>query len=348
MTVSIADENPGITTPVELAHILTVLRTRFDAPNLELALPPSSLKGGFWAEMWTLDFINSSTGNLPNRVVLRLAPNSDLAIREATVQAGVADQGYPTPRIHFAEAAAAGRRAWTVMDFATGHPFLAGLNGITALKSLPRLLTAMPDTLARMAYELHQLDPEPIETQLDRLPNTSAGIDSLLANYVATAQAIAARRLTAFVERLAATRPPDTVRVVCHGDLHPFNILTDTAHSTNDPSHTVLDWTVARITHPAYDLAFTQIILMTPLHAPRPLRPVVAAAARRIGKRFLATYCELSPHTIDADTLAWYHSLQASRVLLDIALWRADGTAGDHAGHPWFALEPTLAHLLAA
>ena len=119
-------------------------------------------------------------------------------------------------------------------------------------------------------------------------------------------------------------------------------------HSNTTHSHTVLDWTAARITHPAYDLAFTQMILMTPLAAPRPLRPVVAAVARRIGERFLATYRKLSPHPIDGATLEWYHSLQAFRVLLDVALWRAEGTTGDHPGHPWFSLEPTFAHLLIA
>lgn len=85
-----------------------------------------------------------------------------------------------------------------------------------------------------------------------------------------------------------------------------------------------------------------------PLQAPRPLRPIINGAARRIASRFLTTYRTHSPHTIDSDALTWYHSLQACRVLLDLAGWRADGTADLHRGHPWFALEPVVRPLLSA
>ena len=78
----------------------------------------------------------------------------------------------------------------------------------------------------------------------------------------------------------------------------------------------MLDWTAARIAHPAYDLAFTRLLLANPpLHAPRPLRPVINAAARRMAKRILTTYTKVSPHPIDADTLA---CMMPADVSLDI------------------------------
>ena len=340
MTVSIAVVGFEVKPPPELPQVLERLRQQSLTPGLELDGPPRPLSGGFWAEMWTLTFTQPA-GPLPAQVVLRLAPEAQAAARETAVQAAVAAQGYPTPRIHAFETAHGDLRAWSVMDFATGQPLLAGLNGLRALTSLPRLATGLPDTLARAAVQLHQLDPEPVEAELDALVAGSAGIDGLLEHYVSHVHALDDPPLARLVERVATTRPGSTLRVICHGDLHPFNVLA------NGGQHVVLDWTAARIAHPAYDLAFTRLLLANPpLHAPRPIRPVINAAARQIAKRFLTTYTTLGPHPIDADTLAWYHSLQACRILLDLAGWRAAGTTDLHRGHPWFAIEPTLRPLL--
>ena len=341
MSVSIADAAHEVNPPAELAHVMERLREQHNAPNLELNGPPRQLSGGFWAEMWTLDLTPLTARDLPARLVLRLAPDAGLAVRESAVQAGVAAQGYPTPRIHASDGAHDGRRAWSVMDFATGHPLLAGLSGVRALASLPRLATGLPDTLARMAAALHELDPAPIEAELNSLTAGSAGVDGLVDRYLAHANLLSDEPLRRLVERVASTRPNDQPRVICHGDLHPFNVLT------NNGQVVVLDWTAARITHPAYDLAFTHLLLAhPPLDAPRPLRPIVNAAARRIANRFLTTYQKHSAHTVESDTLAWYHSLQACRILLDVAGWRANDTADLHRSHPWFAIEPALAPLL--
>lgn len=340
--MSIARQVPDVNPPTELDGVLDQLREQYNTPDVALDGPPRRLGGGFWAEMWTLHLTQPTGSALPARVVLRLAPDAHLAARETAVQAGVAAQGYPTPRIHASGPAHDGTRAWSVMDFADGQPLLAGLNGVRALATLPRLATGLPDTLAHAAVALHQLDPRPIEAELDALTNGSAGLDGLLDHYLGQVAAFGDVRLRRLVERVAATRPDDPPCVVCHGDLHPFNVLTDGEHTV------VLDWTAARITHPAYDLAFTRLLLAhPPLDAPRALRPIINTAARRIANRFLATYQEHSPYAIDGDTLAWYRSLHACRILIDLAGWRANGTTTHHRGHPWFAIEPALEPLLA-
>ena len=341
--MSITDHVPDVNPPAELDHVMGRLREQHCAPGLALDGAPRRLSGGFWAEMWTLSFTPATARDLPARVVLRLAPDTDLSARETVVQAGVAAQGYPTPNIHASGDARDEHRAWSVMDFAAGQPLLSGLNGLHALASLPRLATGLPDTLARVTAALHQLDPGPIEAELNALTHNSAGVDGLLDDYLSHVNALDDRPLRRLVERVAATRPTNPLRVICHGDLHPFNVLAD------GDKRVVLDWTAARIAHPAYDLAFTRLLLANPpLDAPRPLQPVINAAGRRIAKRVLTTYTSLSPHAIDADILAWYHSLQACRVLLELAGWRAAGTTDLHRGHPWFAIEPTLRPLLDA
>jgi aminoglycoside phosphotransferase (APT) family kinase protein len=302
------------------------------------------LGGGFWAEMWTLTFARQTRNNLPACVVLRLAPDSQLAAWETTFQAGVAEQGYPTPMIHASDFIPRGSgRAWSVMDHANGTPLMGGLSGLRALAALPRLAAGLPDTLARVAADLHRLDPQPIETALVRATGRTIVVDGLLDHYLARAHDLADPALQQTLERLATTRPSPHVRVVCHGDLHPFNVLAD------GDRRVVLDWTAGQISHPAYDLAFTHLLLANPpLAAPRAVKPMINAAARRVANRFITTYRKIGPYPIDDDTLDWYRTLQGCRILTELASWRAEGELDTHQGHPWVAMEPALQPLLSA
>jgi aminoglycoside phosphotransferase (APT) family kinase protein len=216
-------------------------------------------------------------------------------------------------------------------------------SGLRALGALHRLATSLPDTLARAAADLHRLDPRPIEIALSAATDRTIGVDGLLDHYLSRARDLGDSPLQRTLERLAATRLDPQLRVGCHGDLHPFNVLADGGQTV------VLDWTAAQIAHPAYDLAFTHLLLANPpLDAPKPLRPIINAAARRVANRFITTYRKLGPHPIEADTLHWYRSLQACRILTDLATWRGADELDAHRGHPWLAMEAALQPLLAA
>ena len=94
----------------------------------------------------------------------------------------------------------------------------------------------------------------------------------------ATSHRIDRPDLTTAAERPpAGTDPPSDASVICHGDLHPFNILT---HPDGD---TVLDWSATRIAHPAYDIAFTHLLLAT-----LPCTPPPCATRTRPRRRALA------------------------------------------------------------
>lgn len=340
--MSIAAESSNVNHPPELDTVLDHLRRQFDLPDLQLGSPPVRLSGGFWAEMWTLNLTTPVDGGLPAKVVLRLAPDAELARWETILQTSVAEQHYPTPAVHATDfTPTGGDRAWSVMDHADGIPLLGGLSGIRALVSLPRLASGLPDTLARAAADLHRLDPGPVETALTEAANRTIGIEGLLEHYQTRAFELADKPLQRSWQRLAGTRPDTELRVVCHGDLHPFNILAHNGHIT------VLDWTAGQIAHPAYDLAYTHLLLANPpLNAPRPLRPIIKAAAGRIANRFISTYRSLSPHAIEPATLDWYNDLHGCRILTDLATWHATDEPDTHRGHPWLTIEPTLQRLL--
>jgi aminoglycoside phosphotransferase (APT) family kinase protein len=120
------------------------------------------------------------------------------------------------------------------------------------------------------------------------------------------------------------------VDVICHGDLHPFNLLVDHGQVT------VLDWSAAILGPAAYDVAFTSLLLTEPpMTVPRPLQPVVAGAGRTLSRIFQRRYRSYSGYSIDPVSLRWHQGLVCLRVLVEVAGW--DNAARQtRAGHPWF------------
>ena len=320
--------------PDELELVFAGLR-RLDAPQVRLSAPPERLGGGFWAEMWLLQ-LDDHGPRLPTQAVLRLAPDPQLAARETAVQRGVAEQNYPTPAILASGDATPTTRFWSVMEHAGGQPLLAGLSGVSALANLPRLARALPVQLASCMAALHALDATPIEEALITVAGHQAsGVVGLLDHFADRARLLNDTTLINAVEDLARTRPPADRSVVCHGDLHPFNILN------NDGVLTLLDWTAARIADPAYDVAFTALLLANPpLSTPAALQPIIDTAGRLLSRRFIRAYRAVTVGIGPDDTrLKWHTKLHATRILLDITEWRTAGVLEQHRGHPWLAME---------
>jgi aminoglycoside phosphotransferase (APT) family kinase protein len=332
--VSIPDDRL-LVNPVELTEVLDALR-RLDGPHLTLASPPQRLTGGFWAEMWTLTLDNRGP-RLPERVVLRLSPDPQLAAWETAVQRIAADMQYPTPAIIAFRDSTDATRFWSVMEHASGQPLLAGLSGINALTKLPQLARRLPDQLASVMAQLHALDPTAAEQELSEIRGGRDGIDGLIEHYAITAERIGNTPIARAIDRLVDTRPPTERLVICHGDLHPFNVLQHNGELT------VLDWTAAQIADPTYDVAFTALLLSNPpLTAPRAVMPIIQTAARALSRRFIRSYNTASRIAIDGRQLQWHTALQSVRVLIDVAQWRAAGTIDHHAGHPWLTMEAAL------
>jgi hypothetical protein len=135
------------------------------------------------------------------------------------------------------------------------------------------------------------------------------------------------------LDTLARHTPTQGEDVVCHGDLHPFNLLIDGDRIS------VLDWTAALVAPPAYDVALTRLLLRyPPLVAPPALRPLIGAGARALARRFVHRYHHANP-TADLTNLDWYTGLHATRVLIDLATWHSTGDARA-TDHPWTLIAP--------
>ena len=125
-------------------------------------------------------------------------------------------------------------------------------------------------------------------------------------------------------------RPPAEPVVVCHGDMHPFNLLVDAEGAT-----TVLDWSAAMLAPGTYDLGVHLSGARRPAaRGPRSLRPVVRRAGRALSRRFLRAY-DGSRQPRRPGVAGVAQGVVCLRALVEVAGWVAAGTIEGRVGHPW-------------
>ncbi|MEQ4724273.1 phosphotransferase [Nonomuraea sp. B19D2] len=315
------------------------LRTAW--PQARVIAEPEPLTGGQWATMARLQVRGTPPG-VPGEQVLRITPKAAMGAKEVAVQDQMAAAGVATPAIRLTGPAGEPLgRAWTVMDFVTGAPLLAGLDGLGMVRRLPHLALRLPAQLAETMAAVHRVDPQPVVASVRRAcPSVAFTIDDLLPHLTAAATASHRPALIDAATAVAASRPDQSGSVVCHGDLHPLNLI-DSAGGL-----VVLDWTGAVLAPPAYDLAATWLLLRHPaLPVPATLRPAIAAAARGVARAFIRRYRAACPGA-DLGSFGWYAGLHALRILADLAVWQraGDPRAGQYPGR---LLAPAATSLLA-
>lgn len=323
--------------------LLDVLRGHTGLPHLAWRRPPERLAGGFWAEMFVVELAGAPP-ELAGTLVARLMPDPDVAALETAVQSWAHDRGVPVPRVRASgERSDRFDRAWMLMDHIAGAPILSGLSGPAALLQLPRLARALPDLLAEVAVLLHTVPADDLLTTMHarspRRPHTPA---AQLERSKELAGHVGEPGLAAIASRLTEQIPEGSRVALCHGDLHPFNVLA------TDDGPVLIDWSAATLGIPEFDVAFTQLMLANPpLLAPRPLAPPIRAAGRALARRFLARYRRLGG-AVDGSALEWSTDVHALRILLDVAGWQRAGTMAAHRGHPWMLLRGPMAERLHA
>jgi aminoglycoside phosphotransferase (APT) family kinase protein len=320
-------------------ELLRVLRRDLGVTDLSYRDEPARLSGGFWAELLVFRLAAAPNG-WDRPLVARLMPDARIASKEAIVQAEVAVQGYPTPTVRLVESPEGGidGRALMIMDLAAGEPAVAGLGGGAAVATLPSMVRRLPNLLAQVLARLHALDPAPVLARLDASGLALPDLAAMLDGFRTSAIQLNHDTLLAAGEWLAAHRPDGSDDVICHGDMHPFNVLVD-----DDDKPTVLDWSAAVIAPRGYDLAFTSLMLAEPpLVAPRAVRPLLRVFGAILSRRFLRAYHRLTGAPPDHSSLAWFQGVMCVRALTEVAWWTATDSLDDHAGHPWVINEIAL------
>jgi aminoglycoside phosphotransferase (APT) family kinase protein len=335
-----------VNTVIDVTHdrtlddaLLEVLRSATSTPTLTYDGAPSRLTGGFWAELVSFRLQDAPVG-WDGPLVARVMPDAATAAKETVFQAEVAAQGFSTPAVHLAGGPDDGLgRSFLVMDLASGDPMLSGLGGGGAIAALPRLVRRLPATLAGTMARLHQLDASVIRTRLGEAGVEASTVGDLVDRLHAAATLTGRVDLEAAATWLTEHAPAPAAEVVCHGDLHPFNVLVDA-----DGSVTVLDWSGGLLAPAAYDVAFTGLVLAEPpVTVPRSVRPLVRAAGRALARRFRRAYVSAGGAPIDRAALAWQEGVICLRVLVEVASWVVNGQVDERAGHPWLVTGPAYA-----
>ncbi len=131
--------------------------------------------------------------------------------------------------------------------------------------------------------------------------------------------------------------------VICHGDLHPFNLLRDGA------SVTLLDWSTALLAPRGYDVASTSLALSeAALAAPGWLRSPLCWMGRRIAGRFVRSYQASTGVVVDRADLAWHQAAVCLCALVEVSGWVHSGEQNARGGHPWMTSGPAFAARLTA
>jgi aminoglycoside phosphotransferase (APT) family kinase protein len=324
-------------------QLLTTLRSLTGAPDLVYSRPPVPLTGGFWAELLAFSLAEPPPG-WPHDLVARLMPEPFTAQKEIVIQRSVAAAGFPTPAVRASGGPEDGLgRAFMIMDRAPGTPLLSGLTGASALAAGRAFLREIPDLLASTMARLHALDAEPVRTELDSADVLIKSIGDLLRINRQLAADYERPDLAAAAQWLLDHPAPPAPDVICHGDLHPFNLLIDGDRVT------LLDWSVALLAPRAFDVSYTTLVLSeAPLRVPAWTRPLVRWFGRRVAARFLRSYERSAGVPLDLAQIRWHQAVTCLRALVEVAGWDHAGEREAHAGHPWLALRPVLAAKISA
>jgi aminoglycoside phosphotransferase (APT) family kinase protein len=277
------------------------LRATLGETGLDLAEPPVALAGGFDTEIFAVR-LRAAPGALAGPLVLRILRahhDPGRVLREQAIQNTLADQGYPAPRVvHASLDAVRLGAAFLLMERLPGTPLIAA-----------RPL-GMDRPLLDAQRRLHALDPAPLVRAL----GDTVTFDGYLAELARRAARAGLDGLGGLLGWLRQRRPqPAAPPVICHGDLHPQNVLVQDGRVSG-----VLDWPNTVVADAAFDVASTRNILRL-VPAGLASLPVALRWLARLGQpilaaRYLAGYRR--QHPLDPDQLAYYEVAAGLRALV--------------------------------
>jgi aminoglycoside phosphotransferase (APT) family kinase protein len=318
------------------ARLLAFLREHLGDRRVEFGQAPRQLRGGAFTEvLWFT--LTGAPDPWMSPLVLRLYPETDDRDQprlELAIQNGLAEAGFPAPRVLLAhcEPDVLGHM-FVVMERLPGRAYLRGVRWDKFARDFPRVVVAWPSVLARLQDRLHGLEPSSV------LKATSA--QSLTPSGVST------RRHLEFVEGqlgefggdgarsalkwILANEPaqPASPSVV-HGDLWPANVLMQRGKLTG-----VVDWNVASVGDPALDVGFAKAglaLIPAPFPPPPPLRQGLTSAGGSVARRFYDAYNDLRP--VAAERVQYYEALRCLLELATVARYRVKVERGESPVHP--------------
>lgn len=283
--------------------LISWLRNQVGSLGLSYAEAPTKIRGN---ETLIYGFsLDSPPVEISGELILRLFwrdADPERARREAATHAVLRDLGYPVPRVVLTcpDAAVLGA-PFLVMERAAGRPMLDWYT------KFPHCLR-IADRVVALQRRLHTFDTERMRSAFAqhgvRLPlfDLAASLERLSLRVSKPGLEWTRPGLDWLIEHQPA---PASEPVICHGDLHPGNILgCDTEVSA------VIDWSSVKVADAALDIGWTRQMLTGRSDLP-PLRPRKLLAA--VQRLVLILYDRAHQHGGQADTnaVAYYEALRS-------------------------------------
>jgi aminoglycoside phosphotransferase (APT) family kinase protein len=190
---------------------------------------------------------------------------------------------------------------------------------------------------------LHALDPGPIGSELASAGAVITSVGDMLRVFRQLAIDNERPDLADAAQWLIDHPARPAPEVICHGDLHPFNLLADGDRVT------LLDWSSALIAPRSFDVAFTSLLLSeAPLQVPGWMRPLVRWGGRRVAARFVRSYQRSAGVTVVPAEVKWHQAAICVRAMTEVSRWVHAGELAAHRSHPWLAVGPAFAARISA
>ena len=317
---------------VDATRLLDAIRVAAGNPEIRWARKPERLMGGSWADIFKVR-LRGEPG-FEGDLVVRILPHPESWEREMLIQRYVARHGLLAPVVHMgALPSRVFNRAWILMDFDSGRAWLSSTSDSALAASVFFRSWSVPALVAKTAVAIHAIDAAPVAGAL-ALPRAVAPVLEWL---FSRASALGDRELVDRTQRLIASRPRFQGAVLCHGGLHPLNILRHPEYNT------VLDWTHAQYDDPLYDLAFPYLSMdLVPVPTPVWMRPALVRMGHMQARRLLKEYEKASGVPIDRARLHWFLRVVALRILVEAAEDKARGQSASIADSAAMVFEPYI------
>ena len=335
--------------------LLEFLRRQFG--SCVYAEPLSPLRRGNEAIVYTFR-VAGLRPPLDRPLVLRLfrsGSDPQQVLAQSAIQDAIAEQSFPAPKVYATDAGddALGG-PFLLMERLPGEPLYGDILDVDE-RGVPRakpgrlvrrgieMLMGLPRRVAELELRLHELRTAPVMAALDRAGVPWWGLTP-------------AGRLTwagsqIDVHGLEGLRPgldwlwqnlpnmPDEL-VVCHGDLHPLNLLIREGEVSG-----VLDWSMTALAPREFEIGWMRATYLTiPLPLPGPLRFAERAIAAHLARRFSTSYARRRP--IDGAVLPYYEAFRSLVGLTSLGARVARGEAIRDAWNSPQAIARVLEHFL--
>jgi uncharacterized protein (TIGR02172 family) len=203
---------------------------------------------------------------------------------EAEIGQTVHQAGVPAPAVY--EQLEVDGRSGLLYERISGHSLLASMLGE------PSRGEYYGEVLAKLHVSIHSGKADKLPRQKDRLAQFIRQSASFLGERV--------HPVLTMLERLPEGES------ICHGDLHPDNVLQ------SDAQLTAIDWMDANRGDPLCDVARTSMIFLSPFLAMPPLS-ISQAFSHQLNSAYLTEYCRITGASL-TDIDRWRLPVAAARL----------------------------------